>query len=252
VGYLRERQSTVDYVTVERLATTLATLFWADLEHHHPGIDSLRLTPEIAAAWKQRVLIGESGLSTLSTLRACYLDIAQWAMEEPAQWGPWAAPCPIRAEEMSPTKPHRRRKSRMDQRTRERLPVLPGLVTVVNTQRRTAADLLAAAQAAPPGEVFYAAGHTLRRTQLARPADAAKTWAQGPRHRHPPRPHPRRTPSVLGLGRRRGAAAHRPACRGTLRTLASQLRAIHSAQHRRTDRRCCTSPRPKPTPNGCW
>jgi hypothetical protein len=180
VHYLRERQSTVDYVTVERLATTLAKLFWADLEHHHRGIDSLRLTPKIAADWKQRMLIHESGLSTLSTVRAFYLDIAQWAMDEPARWGPWAAPCPIRADELSRTKTHRRRKSRMDQRTRERLPVLPDLVTAVNTERRTAAELLAAARAAPPGEVFSAAGHTLRRTQLARPADAAKTWAEDP------------------------------------------------------------------------
>ncbi len=45
VDYLRERQSTVDYVTLQRLAGTLGKLFWADLEHHHPGIDSPRLAP---------------------------------------------------------------------------------------------------------------------------------------------------------------------------------------------------------------
>ncbi|WP_327102058.1 hypothetical protein OIE68_00585 [Nocardia vinacea] len=154
VDYLRERQPTVDYVTLQCLAGTLGKLFWADLEHHPPGIDSLRLAPEVAAAWKQRILTRESGLSTLAMVRAFYLDIAQWAMEEPTRWGPWAAPSPIRAEEIRRTKSLQRRKSRMNQRTRERLPVLPTLVASANTERRAAAEKLAAAEATAPGETF--------------------------------------------------------------------------------------------------
>ncbi|MFG2711957.1 hypothetical protein ACGFX2_15540 [Streptomyces goshikiensis] len=38
-----------------RLAATLAGDFWADLEQHHPGIDSIRLSPDTAAAWKTRL-----------------------------------------------------------------------------------------------------------------------------------------------------------------------------------------------------
>ncbi|MCI2421395.1 site-specific integrase [Saccharopolyspora sp. K220] len=178
VRYLRERQATVDYVTLQRLATELGKLFWAELEQHHPGIDSLRLAPEVSSSWKQRILARESGLSTLATVRAFYLDIAQWAMEDPARWGPWAAPCRIRDEDMSRKKSHQRRKSRMDQRTRERLPLLPSLVTSVNTERRAATDLLQAAQATTPGEVFTAAGQTLRRRVLVRPDGAAKIWAE--------------------------------------------------------------------------
>ncbi|WP_433323201.1 hypothetical protein [Spirillospora sp. CA-294931] len=30
----------------------------------------------------------------LGWLRAFYLDIAQWALEDPARWSPWAAPQP--------------------------------------------------------------------------------------------------------------------------------------------------------------
>jgi hypothetical protein len=178
--YLRERQSTVDYVTLQRLAATLGKHFWADLKHRHPGIDSLRLAPEVAAAWKQRVLARESGLSALATVRAFYLDIAQWAMQEPTRWGLWAAPCPIRGDEMSRTKTLRRRKSRMDQRTRERLPVLPSLIAAVNTERRTTAELLRVAQATEPGRTFTAAGQTLRRTRLAARAGGTKTWAEDP------------------------------------------------------------------------
>jgi hypothetical protein len=180
VDYLRERQSTVDYVTLQRLAATLGKHFWADLEHRHPGIDSLRLAPEVAAAWKQRVLARESGLSALATVRAFYLDIAQWAMQEPTRWGLWAAPCPIRGDEMSRTKTLRRRKSRMDQRTRERLPVLPSLIAAVNTERRTTAELLRVAQATEPGRTFTAAGQTLRRTRLAAREGGTKTWAEDP------------------------------------------------------------------------
>jgi hypothetical protein len=56
VDYLRERHASVDFSTLQRLAYLLGKLFWADLEAHHPGIDSLSLTREVAAAWKQRVM----------------------------------------------------------------------------------------------------------------------------------------------------------------------------------------------------
>jgi hypothetical protein len=55
VDYLRERQPAVDYKSLTGLATVLALWFWKDLENHHPGIDSLRLAPAVAADWKQRL-----------------------------------------------------------------------------------------------------------------------------------------------------------------------------------------------------
>jgi hypothetical protein len=139
VAYLRERHPAMDYTSLRNLAVCLGKLFWKDLELHHPGIDSLRLTPEVAAAWKRRVatkhtradnasgriadaraLRSDHGINYLSMVRAFYLDIAQWAIEDPPQWGPWAAPCPIRDEEMSFKKVRSHRKARMDARTRER------------------------------------------------------------------------------------------------------------------------------------
>ena len=56
VDYLRERQPAVDFSSLQNLAYLLGKLFWADLEAHHPGIDSLQLPRDVAAAWKQRVL----------------------------------------------------------------------------------------------------------------------------------------------------------------------------------------------------
>jgi hypothetical protein len=66
-------------------------------------------------------------LDTLASVRAFYLDLAEWALDDPARWGPWVAPCPIRPEDLERRKFTRRRKARMDAGARERLPVLPVL-----------------------------------------------------------------------------------------------------------------------------
>jgi len=198
IDYLRERQPAVDHATLRSLSRALAGLFWRDLELHHHGISSLRLEPGVAAAWKHRVTVKtigttgpagqvtesvvprHDGMNTLATVRAFYLDIARWAVDDPARWAPWAVPCPIRDEEMSRKKERSHRKSRMDQRTRERLPVLPVLITTVGTARNSAAEILLAAQVTPPGAMFTAAGQMLRRPVLTPNATSAKTWAEDP------------------------------------------------------------------------
>ncbi|MGW0476215.1 hypothetical protein [Streptomyces coeruleorubidus] len=53
VDYLKERQPGLDYATLDNISRFLARSFWADLEAHHPGIDSLRLPQDVAAQWKQ-------------------------------------------------------------------------------------------------------------------------------------------------------------------------------------------------------
>ena len=197
VDYLRERQPVVDHVSLRALAFGLGKLFWKDLEDHHRGIGSLRLAPDVAAAWKQRIATkavrhtndsGETvetrvpratlGLNYLAMVRAFYLDVAQWAMDDPARWGVWAAPCPIRDEEMSRKKYRASRKSRIDQRTRERLPVLPALTRTVATDRTLAAERLAAARATEPGREFTVAGQQWRRSVTAKPT--ARVWVDDP------------------------------------------------------------------------
>ena len=189
VDYLRERQPSVDYSTLRNLAQRLGSVFWRDLELHHPGIDSLHLPPDVAADWKQRALTtkvtGEkqmrvTGLEVLTVVRAFYLDIAEWALEDPARWGPWAAPCPVRGDELARRKELSHRKARMDQRTRERLPVLPALVASADAQRRASRERLEAATAAQPGQTFTAGGQTLRRSVLATGPRNARIWADDP------------------------------------------------------------------------
>jgi hypothetical protein len=175
VSYLHERQPSLDYNSLKDLSYYLARRFWKDLEVHHPGIDSLRLTPEVAAGWRERLLKKQpsrSGAETgepipriayrecLVKVRAFYLDLSQWALEDPARWAPWVAPCPV-GRDVEHRKFKRHRKARMDARTRERLPVLPVLVATVERRRVAAAELLAAAQAVEPGQSFTANGHQL-------------------------------------------------------------------------------------------
>ena len=198
VDYLRERQPAVDYPTLHKLSYLLGRLFWRDLELHHPGIASLHLPAEAAAAWKQRITTKTTRTRTgggeitevtaprlnafdhLLTVRAFYLDLAQWAADDPARWGPWAAPCPVRDTDIAQHgKARSRRKSRMDQRTRERIPVLPALLAKVDADRQAAAGRLHAAGATAPGQLFTVAGQTLRRPARAH-ASAGRTWAQDP------------------------------------------------------------------------
>jgi Phage integrase family len=191
-GYLTERLIAADYSTLRAIAHILGKLFWRDLELHHTGISSLRLSPQTAAGWKERITRktprGRAGgpeaprtaaANALFTVRAFYLDIAQWAVDDPARWAQWAAPCPVRAEEIPHAKELSRRKARMDQRTRERLPVLPALVRSAAAERDAAAARLAACAAAQPGEVFTAGRQELRRAVMAK-GETARTWADDP------------------------------------------------------------------------
>jgi integrase len=195
VDYLSERQPAMDYTSLKNLAYYLAQRFWADLEQHHPGIDSLHLTKDVSAAWKQRQRIkpqmitsaaGEKSVvmvervgyrQCLTPVRALYLDLAQWAIEDPGRWARWAAPCPVSQEEISLRKFERHRKARIDARTRERLPVLPVLVQTVDQRRKNAAALLQAARQTPPGQAFTAAGQTLSRSVTKA---SGKIWADDP------------------------------------------------------------------------
>src|ERR1700688_2112205 len=108
----------MDFSSLQRLAYLLGKLFWADLEAHHPGISTLKLPRDIAAAWKQRVMTKTKTAraaggpratawssrldvgNALTAVRSMYLDIAEWADDDP-RWVPWAVRCPVSASEVS-------------------------------------------------------------------------------------------------------------------------------------------------------
>ncbi|MEK8143823.1 hypothetical protein NKH18_23445 [Streptomyces sp. M10(2022)] len=114
IAYLTERQPSLDYGSLRQLASHLGDLFWLDLERHNPGIETLRLPTDISDAWKSRIATKtlhrrridgtietiteprKSASSVKMSVRAFYLDIAQWALDEPERWGLWAAPSPVK------------------------------------------------------------------------------------------------------------------------------------------------------------
>ncbi|MER5757352.1 site-specific integrase [Streptomyces sp. NPDC002088] len=203
VDYLSERQPALDYASFEDLAGVLALHFWKNLETHHPGIASLH-DRDAAMDWKERLRTKVSRrrmpdgttvevttprasyASLLGYVRAFYLDIAQWALEDPARWGPWAVPSPISANEISYKKDIRRRKARMDQRTRERLPVLPVLVSAAEKCLHEARIRKEALRATPGGHSFTVLGVTFTKaTRSSRLDSSGSTCAydeSGRRH----------------------------------------------------------------------
>ncbi|MGI8312936.1 tyrosine-type recombinase/integrase [Saccharopolyspora hattusasensis] len=173
VRYLDERRSALDYNSLSNLAGVLAGSFWADIEKHHPGIDTLHLSDEVARAWKERVRIVTMADGNtrhrkdihriLMRVRAFYLDIQQWALEDPG-WARWAVPSPVRkSDTQGYEKAKRKRQATMHQRVRERLPHLPLLADTAERCRAEVTALLDAANECEPGEVFDHAGARYRR-----------------------------------------------------------------------------------------
>ena len=266
VAYLAERQPAIDYTTLVSLAYHLVRCFWFDLEQHHPGIDSLCLPREVAGAWKRRLRTKTTTvirdderveveserigyLDTLATVRAFYLDLAEWGLDDPVQWGVWVAPCPISQEDLVRRKLVRRRKARMDSRTRERLPVLPALVEAVDRWRRESRQLLDTGQQAQPGKQFTAAGKTLTRIDRAHAA-ADNVWVRDPDTGKPrllnlDEEHAFWAWAVIEVFRHTGVRGEE------LLELSHHSLVQYRCPPPANWCRCCRSLRPRPTPNGC-
>jgi site-specific recombinase XerD len=173
VRYLDERRPAMDYNSFRDLVMVLGSLFWADLEKHHPGIDSLRIPEDVAEAWRNRLrtVVAPDGatrprvdmLRIAAPVRALYLDIQQWAIDDPS-WVCWVAPSPIR-------KRHTRLfardnpaiRARVHQRIRERLPHLPLLCDTADRLRTESAALLTEARRHEPGDAFEHGGRRYQR-----------------------------------------------------------------------------------------
>jgi site-specific recombinase XerD len=173
VRYFEERRPALDYSSLAGLVRIVAGTFWADVERHHPGIDSLRLPPDVATAWKQRLRIvtrkdgttrpRKDHLGILVTIRGFYLDLQEWALEDPT-WAQWAVPSPVsKAETAGHMKERRKTEAEMHQRVRDRLPRLPVLVDAAERHKAWQTALLDAAGPVPFGQAFTHEGREYRR-----------------------------------------------------------------------------------------
>ncbi|VBA34488.1 Tyrosine recombinase XerD [Mycobacterium innocens] len=162
----------MDFSSFRSVVTVLVGLFWVDIEKHHPGIDTLHLPSDVAEAWKQRLRVVVSKgvvkprrfyITHLVTVRSFYLDIAEWALEDPT-WAQWAVPYPIRRGETIGLGEEKQKViADMHQRIRERLPHLDAIVEAVEDQRRTTSELLNRASRSQVGQTFEYAGLTYQR-----------------------------------------------------------------------------------------
>src|SRR5262249_36511426 len=114
--YLAERQLAADYPTLRASAHVLGKLFWRDLELHHPGISSLRLSPQAAVGWKERITRktprGRAGAPAPATAGGHLPVAGAWVPRRlaPGGGGPRgrvgtvAASCPTRGKRDPPRK----------------------------------------------------------------------------------------------------------------------------------------------------
>lgn len=174
VRYLNERRPILDYSSFTGLVGILAGTFWADIERHDPGIDTLNLPADIAAAWRERVktVIERDGSrrprkdhhGILMPVRGFYRDLQEWALEDPS-WAQWSFPSPVRKADLAgQMKAKKKTTAAMHQRIRERLSHLPVLVDTAERHKAEQAALHATASAAAIRDMFAHDGRTYRRT----------------------------------------------------------------------------------------
>ncbi|GAA3618142.1 site-specific integrase [Nonomuraea rosea] len=170
IDYLSRRQPGLDYSSIEGLSRELVNTFWCTVEKINPDQADLRLSEETYQQWRAELKFKPDGSprlsqdSALMAVRAFYYDLQAWAAEEPGQWARWVAPCPIRDPETRGKAARRRRSSeRVADRTRRRQPLLPALVAHIEDKYARFAELLAAGDAAAPGEIVTVDGRAYQR-----------------------------------------------------------------------------------------
>jgi hypothetical protein len=187
VRYLEERRPALDFKSFRSVVGHLAGAFWSDIEAHHPDVGSLHLSDEVATAWKQRAQFTRRReidprprrdyLQILMQVRSFYLDIQEWALQDPS-WAVHAVPSPVsRAETQGVAKQRRKTIAAVHQRIRERLPRLGVLIETADRHRRDRGELLAKARAIDIGGELDHQGRRYRRTQRKRLLKGAATGA---------------------------------------------------------------------------
>jgi integrase len=165
VDYLTEIRTGLDFGSWLHHVHTLGRAFWWEILQINPNQHDLRLAPPVIAEWRRRVELTGAGSprldvhSLLFRVRAFYRDIQQWALDEPARWGIWAAPSPVRDIDVRAfRKAKRRQQARTQQRTRVLTPLLPTLVATATARKDWSAQLLEAAIRAAHGEELVVDG----------------------------------------------------------------------------------------------
>jgi integrase len=183
IAYLTERSVNIDYSSLRGVVTHLCLRFWKQVEGLAPGIDTIDLPDDVAAAWKEAVRWRTDGagrrvprrdaVSTLMAVRGFHADLIQLAHEDPGRWAQWACRPPVSEAEVKAYRKWRLSlRSEMHQRTRARAVHVGKLADVAERTWHQMRALLDAARAAGPGEQFTVESTTWRRVDGASHAQA--------------------------------------------------------------------------------
>lgn len=165
IDYINQRAALgMDHSSLRGLTGHLVRNFWCVVERVNPKQHDLDLNEETYEAWRQEV----DTISTpegpkprqgiwdlLIAVRALYLDLQTWSVEDPARWGPWATKCPIPPIASRGYSASRRRMAeRVADRTRARQPLLDHLIRHVTAEKERF-QAFGAAATASAGETGF-------------------------------------------------------------------------------------------------
>ncbi|MGH3527746.1 MAG: hypothetical protein ACRDS0_34310 [Pseudonocardiaceae bacterium] len=158
IAYLERRKPELDYSTLDNLSRHLASHFWSTIENLAPDQPDLRIDVELYRRWRDQVSVRSDGKGRrefepiLRAIRAFYADLQAWAAAEPEQWAIWVAPSPVGDADVRGFGIRKRRvKERMDDRTRQRQPLLNTLVEYMQARYEHLRALLERATSASEG-----------------------------------------------------------------------------------------------------
>jgi hypothetical protein len=168
LDYLRRREPEVDYSALDQLSRSLAGLFWAKIEALAPGQPDLRIDADLYTRWREAVGTHQDGRRQREEFEHI-LPLGALLLHRPAQLGGrgtrevgalgGAMPVPDGALRGVIVR-QRRRKERMDDRVRQRQPLLPVLVAHLEDRYHHLRALLQAASPLANGETVTVNGRT--------------------------------------------------------------------------------------------
>ena len=230
--YLQERKTSVDYTTLSGLAADIVGNFWADIEKHHPASTPSPSPADVITAWKERLatVVGVNGETRprassgyiLLNVRSFYLDLRDWAHEDPSIV-PYAVPSPVtRADATGLNRRKLHVRAKIHQRIRERVPLLPEIVAHLERELAQARALREAAAKAPLDDLLTVDGRSyvredgyVKAARVCRRAPHMSFVTLRPGSGSAP---PDANTTRSGSGHRGNPAPHGPSDRGTPRT----------------------------------
>jgi len=170
IAYLERRKPELDYSTLDNLSRHLASNFWATIEQLAPDQPDLRIDAGLYQRWREQAANRADGKGRrdfdpiLRAIRAFYADLRAWAAAEGEQWAIWVAPCPVSDADVRGYGIRKRRvKERMDDRTRQRQPLVSTLVEHMENRYGHLRELLQQAADAADGQTVTVEGRAYRR-----------------------------------------------------------------------------------------